>query len=157
MVMKFNSVQNRVNLRGLRGERLTVFKPFIFHSESVFICVFCGRLQIVEGIKAKIEGLRSLPGSGKFCFMTTTLTINQAGQIELPEAVCRLFGAGAGTSVKVEVTENRIEIVKELPETLATMTSPSGRLVLAPTGSKMDAAGAVRAERDEMAGCGLRK
>lgn len=69
----------------------------------------------------------------------------------------RLFGVETGTTVKVEVTENRIEIVKELPETLATMISPSGRLVLAPTGIKMAAPGAVRSERDELAGRGLRK
>ena len=44
--------------------------------------------------------------------MNATLTINRDGQIDLPEAVRRLFGAEAGSTIKAEVSAGRIEIVK---------------------------------------------
>jgi bifunctional DNA-binding transcriptional regulator/antitoxin component of YhaV-PrlF toxin-antitoxin module len=44
--------------------------------------------------------------------VNATLTINRDGQIDLPEAVRRLFGAEAGSTIKAEVSAGRIEIVK---------------------------------------------
>jgi len=67
--------------------------------------------------------LRKFLWSGKFCFMTTTLSINQAGQIELPESVRLLFGVEAGTTVTAEVTADRIEIVKKEPAARRGVTS----------------------------------
>jgi len=105
--------------------------------------------------------------------------MNEAGQINLPESLRRVFGAKPGSHLRVEVTEDRIEIVKDVPVVTETMRSASGRLVLAPTGSsvpevtagqlingilllpklgiKMDAGAAVRADRDEQAARALRR
>lgn len=89
--------------------------------------------------------------------MTATLTINEAGQIVLPEALQRVFGAQPGLCLRAEVTPDRIEIVKDVPVVTATVRSPSGRLVLAPTSTAMDAAKAVRQERDALAERALKK
>ena len=89
--------------------------------------------------------------------MTATLTIDESGQIELPEALLRVFGGAPGLRIRAEVTPDRIEIVKDVPVASETMLSPTGRLVLAPTGIQMDVASALRAEREELAGRALRK
>jgi bifunctional DNA-binding transcriptional regulator/antitoxin component of YhaV-PrlF toxin-antitoxin module len=83
--------------------------------------------------------------------MTATLTIDESGQIELPDQLRRIFGVKPGVRVRAEVTPDRIEIVKDIPEASKTTRSPSGRLVLAPTGVRMDSASAVREERDALA------
>jgi len=84
--------------------------------------------------------------------MTAVLTIDESGQITLPETLRRVFGGQPGAQVKAEVTADRIEIVKEVPVAEATTLSSSGRIVLAPTGIRMDAGKAVREERDALAG-----
>ena len=89
--------------------------------------------------------------------MTATLTIDDAGQIQLPEDAQRIFGAEPGVRLRAEVTADRIEIVKDTPVVTETTRSPSGRLVLAPTGIGMDAGKAVREERDALADRALRK
>lgn len=48
--------------------------------------------------------------------MTATITINEAGQINLPEALSRVFGLKPGVRVQAEVTLGKIEIVQEVPE-----------------------------------------
>lgn len=69
--------------------------------------------------------------------MTVELTINEAGQIELPKALQDLFGTKAGLRLRVEVTEGRIVIVKgNVPVVTETMRTASGRLVLARTGKE---------------------
>jgi bifunctional DNA-binding transcriptional regulator/antitoxin component of YhaV-PrlF toxin-antitoxin module len=83
--------------------------------------------------------------------MTATLTIDEAGQINLPESLRHLFGAEPGVRIRAEVTKDRIEIVKdELPE-VTSGEYENGVLVVPRLGIKMDAAAAVRAERDELA------
>ena len=82
--------------------------------------------------------------------------MNEAGQINLPESLRRVFGAKPGLHLRVEVTEDRIEIVKDVPVVTETMRSASGRLVLAPTGIAVDVAKAVREERDALADRALR-
>jgi len=89
--------------------------------------------------------------------MTATLTIDESGQIELPEPLRQIFGVMPGVRIRAEVTPDRIEIVKDIPETSETTLSPSGRLVLARTGVRMDAGSAVREERDSLANRALRK
>lgn len=89
--------------------------------------------------------------------MTATLTIDESGTLILPEAVNRIFGIKPGVRVRAEVTADRIEIVKEVPLVSETSRSPSGRLVLAATGTAMDAAKAVREERDELAERALKR
>jgi bifunctional DNA-binding transcriptional regulator/antitoxin component of YhaV-PrlF toxin-antitoxin module len=89
--------------------------------------------------------------------MTATLTIDASGQIDLPEPLRRIFGVMPGVRVRAEVTPDRIEIVKDIPVVSETMLSPSGRLVLAATGVLVDAASAVREEREALANRALRK
>lgn len=90
--------------------------------------------------------------------MTATLTIDETGQIQLPESLRRVFGAEPGVPLRAEVTEDRIEIVKEdVPVVTETMRSSSGRLVLAPTGINVNVARAVREERNALADRALRK
>ncbi len=89
--------------------------------------------------------------------MTATLTIDQSGQIALPEPLLRVFGLAPGVRILAEVTPGRIEIVKDIPVATEAMLSPSGRLVLAPTGLQMDAGSAVREEREALANRALRK
>lgn len=89
--------------------------------------------------------------------MTATFTVGEAGQINLPDAMKRVFGAEPGVRLRAEVTSDRIEIVKDISLVTETIRSPSGRLILAPTGIKMDAGKAVREERDELASRALRK
>ena len=82
--------------------------------------------------------------------MTATITIDEAGQINLPEDVKRVFGAEPGERLRAEVTSDRIEIVKEMPEVTEGVLE-NGVLVLPRLGIKVDAATAIRAERDEQA------
>lgn len=90
--------------------------------------------------------------------MTATLVMNEIGQIELPEAVKRVFGAEPGVRLRAEVSAERIEIIKETsPLATATTRSASGRLVLAPTGVVANSAMAVRETRDELAERAVRK
>lgn len=83
--------------------------------------------------------------------MTATVIMGEAGQIDLPESLRRIFGAQPGLRLRAEVTEDRIEIVKDVPVVTETMRTASGRLVLAPTGITMDVAKASREERDALA------
>lgn len=71
--------------------------------------------------------------------MTATLTIDESGQIELPEQLRRIFGVKPGVRVRAEVTPDKIEIIKVVPLATVTTRSPSGRLALAPTGTPMNA------------------
>ncbi len=89
--------------------------------------------------------------------MTATLTIDESGRITLPEPLRRVFGVKPGGRVRAEVTPDRIEIVKDIPVASKTSRSSSGRLVLAPTGVRMDAASAVREEREALAKRALRE
>jgi bifunctional DNA-binding transcriptional regulator/antitoxin component of YhaV-PrlF toxin-antitoxin module len=82
--------------------------------------------------------------------MTATITIDDAGQINLPEALKRVFGVEPGVRLRAEVTSDRIEIVKDIPMVTAGVLE-NGVLVLPKLGIKMDAAAAIRAERDEQA------
>jgi bifunctional DNA-binding transcriptional regulator/antitoxin component of YhaV-PrlF toxin-antitoxin module len=82
--------------------------------------------------------------------MTATITIDEAGQILLPEVLRRAFGAEPGALLRAEVNCGRMEIVKDIPE-ITQGVMENGVLVLPRLGIKVDAAAAVRAERDERA------
>ncbi|MFZ2280656.1 MAG: AbrB/MazE/SpoVT family DNA-binding domain-containing protein [Prosthecobacter sp.] len=88
--------------------------------------------------------------------MTATLTIDEAGQINLPESLRRVFGVEPGQRLRAEVTEDRIEIVKDVPVVTAGEME-NGVLVLPRLGIKLDAGAAVRAERDDQATRALRR
>lgn len=82
--------------------------------------------------------------------MTATITINEAGQIDLPEALSRVFGVKPGVRVQAEVTPGKIEILQDVPE-ISEGVIEKGVLVLPTMGGAVDVAAAVRAERDELA------
>ena len=88
--------------------------------------------------------------------MNATFTLDDAGQIHLPDTLKRVFGAKPGIRVRAEVTADRIEIVKVLPEVTEGMLE-DGVLVLPRFGIKMDAAAAVQADREEQAEHALRQ
>ncbi len=88
--------------------------------------------------------------------MTATFTLDEAGRIILPEALGRVFGAEPGLRLRAEVTPDRIEIVKDVP-VITEGVLENGVLVLPKLGIPMDAAAAVRAERDALADRALRK
>lgn len=88
--------------------------------------------------------------------MNATFTLDDAGQIQLPDTLKRVFGAKPGVRVRVEVTTDRIEIVKVVPEVTEGMLE-DGVLVLPKFGIEMDAAAAVQADRQEQAEHALRR
>ena len=82
--------------------------------------------------------------------MTATLTIDEAGQINLPEALKRVFGVEPGVRLRAEVTSDRIELVKDIPIVTEGVLE-NGVLLLPKLGIQMDAGAAIRADRDEQA------
>jgi bifunctional DNA-binding transcriptional regulator/antitoxin component of YhaV-PrlF toxin-antitoxin module len=82
--------------------------------------------------------------------MTATLTLDDAGQISLPEAVKRVFGVKPGVPLRAEVTKNRIELILDTPVVTEGVLE-QGVLVLPKLGIKLDVAAAIRAEREELA------
>jgi bifunctional DNA-binding transcriptional regulator/antitoxin component of YhaV-PrlF toxin-antitoxin module len=100
--------------------------------------------------------LRFGGSGGRIRSMTATITIDEAGQINLPEDVKRVFGAEPGDRLRAEVSSDRIEIVKETPVVTEGVLE-NGILMLPRLGIKMDAATAIRAERDEQAERALRR
>ena len=100
--------------------------------------------------------LRIRPLRRRVMSMNATFTLDDAGQIHLPDTLKRVFGAKPGIRVRAEVTADRIEIVKVLPEVTEGMLE-DGVLVLPRFGIKMDAAAAVQADREEQAEHALRR
>ncbi len=83
--------------------------------------------------------------------MDATLTLDEAGRLLLPTEVLLVLGMKPGERLRANVTPNRIDIFPEHP-VMTDGIIENGVLVMAPLGVKMDAAGAVRAERDTLAG-----
>lgn len=94
--------------------------------------------------------------NGNISPMTATFTIDDTGQINLPDALKRVFGAEPGVRLRAEVTSDRIEIVKDIPLVTEGVLE-NGVLVLPKLGIKMDAGAAIRADRDEQAERALRR
>lgn len=80
----------------------------------------------------------------------TTTTLDSAGRVVLPSEVRRRLRLAAGARFHVEVVADRIELTLESPPEPAVVRK-AGRLVLAATGEPLDAAAAIRAERDTQA------
>ena len=82
--------------------------------------------------------------------MTATITMDESGQITLPAALKRALGAVPGTRLRAEVSDGRLQIVKEdeLSEIKEGILE-NGVLVLPHFGFPVDVAAALRAERDE--------
>jgi len=83
--------------------------------------------------------------------MKPTLTIDSAGRIVLPSAVRRQLNLGPGSRLTLAVVAQRIELTPA-PDADADLRVVAGkRTLLRPSGHALDAAAAVRAERDAQA------
>lgn len=79
-----------------------------------------------------------------------TTTMDSTGRVVLPSEVRRRLRLAAGARFSVEVVAERIELTLEAPPEPAVVRK-AGRLVLAATGEPLDAAAAIRAERQTQA------
>ena len=82
--------------------------------------------------------------------MNATLKLDEAGRLVLPNNALRLLGIKPGDQVRAEVSPNRIEIFPE-PPVVSEGVIENGVLVMARQGIPIDAAAAVRADRDALA------
>ena len=83
--------------------------------------------------------------------MKQALTIDPAGRIVLPSAVRRRLNLGPGSRLLIDVVAQRIELTPQPDADAGLQVVPGRRTVLRATGQALDAAGAVRAERDAQA------
>jgi AbrB family looped-hinge helix DNA binding protein len=81
---------------------------------------------------------------------SSTTTLDSTGRIVLPSEVRKLLRLEAGARFSVEVVAERIELTLEAPAEPAVVRK-AGRLVLAATGEPLDAAAAIRAQRQAQA------
>lgn len=81
---------------------------------------------------------------------SSTTTLDSTGRVVLPSDVRRRLRLAAGDRFHVEVVADRIELTLEAPPEPAVVRK-AGRLVLAATDEPLDAAAAIRAERDNQA------
>jgi bifunctional DNA-binding transcriptional regulator/antitoxin component of YhaV-PrlF toxin-antitoxin module len=82
--------------------------------------------------------------------MNATLSLDEAGRLVLPKSALLLLGMKPGDQVRADVSPNRIDICPE-PVVVSEGVIENGVLVMARQGSPIDAAAAVRAERDSLA------
>jgi AbrB family looped-hinge helix DNA binding protein len=80
--------------------------------------------------------------------MSSTLTLDRTGRVLLPSEVRRRLNLQPGSRLKLAVLAERIELTVEAPEAPELATAPSQRRVLPPSGRPLDAAAAVRSERE---------
>jgi bifunctional DNA-binding transcriptional regulator/antitoxin component of YhaV-PrlF toxin-antitoxin module len=88
--------------------------------------------------------------------MTATLTLDDAGRLLLPDEALRVLGMKPGARLQADVTPNRIQILEEQLVVNEGVVE-DGILLLPRFGLPMDAAAAVRADRDALADRALRK
>lgn len=79
-----------------------------------------------------------------------TTTLDSTGRIVLPADVRKKLRLATGARFSVEVVAERIELIPEAAPEPA-LVRKAGRLVLAATGQPLDAATAIRAERQTQA------
>ena len=82
--------------------------------------------------------------------MNATLSLDEAGRLVLPNNALRLLGMKPGDQVRADVSPNRIDICPE-PPVVSESVVENGVLVMARQSIPMDAAAAVRADRDALA------
>lgn len=90
--------------------------------------------------------------------MITTLTPDEEGRLPLPEPLRRVFGLKPGMLLRAEVSAGRLEIVSDENAeaiSVAQLVETDGVLLLPKKGELVDAAEAIRAERDALAGRAL--
>jgi bifunctional DNA-binding transcriptional regulator/antitoxin component of YhaV-PrlF toxin-antitoxin module len=84
--------------------------------------------------------------------MRATLTLDEEGSIRLPEALKRAFGIQPGTPFRVEVTEGRIEIIKETETDVPEVKEVRDGVLVLPPGLSIPAGrivSSIKADRDE--------
>ncbi|MBI5721636.1 MAG: AbrB/MazE/SpoVT family DNA-binding domain-containing protein [Burkholderiales bacterium] len=79
-----------------------------------------------------------------------TTTLDSTGRVVLPSGVRKRLRLETGARFSVDVVGERIELTLEAPAEPAVVRK-AGRLVLAATGEPLDAAEAIRAERQTQA------
>ena len=79
-----------------------------------------------------------------------TTTLDSTGRVVLPSDVRKRLRLETGARFSVEVVAERIELTLEAPPEPAVVRK-AGRLVLASSGAPLDAAAAIRAERQTQA------
>lgn len=79
-----------------------------------------------------------------------TTTLDSAGRVVLPSEVRKRLRLAPGARFTVDVVAERIELTLEAPAEPAVVRK-AGRWVLAATGETLDAAAAIRAERQTQA------
>jgi bifunctional DNA-binding transcriptional regulator/antitoxin component of YhaV-PrlF toxin-antitoxin module len=82
--------------------------------------------------------------------MNAMLSLDEAGRLVLPNNALRLLGMKPGDQVRADVSPNRIDICPE-PPVVSEGVIENGVLVMARQSIPMDAATAVRADRDALA------
>ncbi len=87
--------------------------------------------------------------------MNPSTTLDSAGRIVLPSDVRKQLRLAPGARFTVEVIADRIELTPEAAPAPA-LTRKSGRLVLAAGGEPLDAAAAIRGERQAQSRRGRR-
>ena len=81
---------------------------------------------------------------------TTITTLDSTGRVVLPAEVRKQLRLATGARFSVDVVADRIELTLEAPP--AAVARKAGRLVLAAGGEALDAAAAIRFERQTQAG-----
>lgn len=81
---------------------------------------------------------------------TTITTLDSTGRVVVPAEVRKQLRLATGARFSVDVVADRIELTLEAPPESAVVRK-AGRLVLAASGEALDAAAAIRAERQTQA------
>jgi AbrB family looped-hinge helix DNA binding protein len=96
----------------------------------------------------------------RFCAVTSEATpittLDSTGRVVLPAEVRRQLRLAAGARFSVDVVADRIELRLEAPPESA-VVHKAGRLVLAASGETLDAAAAIRSERQAQTGRARRR
>jgi AbrB family looped-hinge helix DNA binding protein len=78
--------------------------------------------------------------------MRQTAVVDKAGRLSLPSDVRRRLNLQPGSRLQVEVVAEHIELTPQIEA--PTLVRKGQRVVLGASGARVDAAAAVRAERD---------
>jgi bifunctional DNA-binding transcriptional regulator/antitoxin component of YhaV-PrlF toxin-antitoxin module len=88
---------------------------------------------------------------------TTTIQMDASGRLVLPRALRERLNLAGGARLRASVVAGRVELQPVEDEEQPKVRRVNGMLVLAPTGKRVDAAAAIRAERDDSEARGLRR
>ena len=89
--------------------------------------------------------------------MTYTIQIDASGRLVLPKAVRERLNLAAGANLRAEVVAGHIELTPIAGTQKAVLARKAGITVLKRTGTKVDVAAAVAAEREALEERALRR